>query len=91
MARAHISTVVASTRMKMNVQRNIDVAINVNYMDAIRNFISENIREENNMTGGTVSREIKQMLFLLSALQVILTVVLIIHWEYEKIRKKSCN
>ena len=37
-ARASVSIVAASTRMKMSVQQNIVVAINVNRMDTTRNF-----------------------------------------------------
>ena len=60
-ARARVSIVVASTRMKIGVLQNIVVDINVNNMDTTRNFVSEKCREETNMTSGTRSREIKQI------------------------------
>ena len=51
-------------------------------------FLSENFREQNNMISGTRSLENKQIKFLSATSQVIVIVVLIIHWQYENVRRK---
>ena len=73
--------------MKMSVQQNIVVVTNVNRMDTTRKFVSETFREQNNMINGTRSLENKQIKFLSATSQVIVIVFLIIHWQYEKVRK----